>query len=555
MQIHLYDLDLPVAQKLRSFAGEQWARRFWNLDVSLFTADPAQQTQIRESFGWLHVTDKMAAEIPKLESFRAELEQGGITDAVLIGMGGSSLCPDLLRLTFPPQGRIRLHVLDSTDPDQISDVESKLDLKRTLFLVASKSGTTIEVDALHEYVFAKVKDPARMAAVTDPGTPLHKLATDRKYRRVFLNPADIGGRYSALSLFGLVPATLLGMDLKKFLRSAIQMSVTCGPTIQERDNVAFILGTFMGEAAERGRNKLTLLLSPEIQAFGAWIEQLAAESTGKEGKGIVPIDDEPSDAKIDASDRIAVAIRLRNGQNRDVDRRLEEFARLRCPAAVIELDDLYDLGGEFLKWEIATAVAGHVMRINPFDQPNVEESKILTKKRLDEFRSSGRLEEPPPLVEDSGISVWGDTGLDRVSTGADAMRAHLRRAVSGDYVAVLAFLPYSAQNTEALGKFRSALAKATGRATTIGFGPRYLHSTGQLHKGGAPNGLFIEITQDSDRTLPIPGKAYDFRTLETAQALGDFEALTTRGRRVVRFHLKKGSRQGLETLLGWVAQG
>jgi glucose-6-phosphate isomerase len=552
MQTQLHDLELPVQQRLRSFAGEDFARRLWNRDTSLFSADTAEQAQIGNSLGWLTVPERMKSEIQALMSFRSEIEGDRFTDVVLIGMGGSSLCPDLFRLTFPQKGGVRLHVLDSTDPDQIEGLEKRLDLKRTLTIIASKSGTTIEVDSLHEYFFDKVKDGSAFAAITDAGTMLEKLAKERRYRKIFVNPSDIGGRYSALSFFGLVPAALLGMDLEKLLRSALLTSVACGPTIRPTDNVAFALGAFLGEAALRGRDKLTLLLSPELSAFGAWIEQLVAESTGKKGVGIVPIDGEPPDAAIDPSDRLVVAVRLDSGRNEYLDHRLAQFADLRCPSAVIGLSDLYDLGGEFLRWEIATAVAGYVLRINPFDQPNVQESKTLTKKRLEAFRATGRLEEPPHLVREPDAAAWADSALGKASGCEEALRAHIRRAGAGDYVALLAFLPQTAENGAALGKLRAGVAKATGRATTAGFGPRYLHSTGQLHKGGAPNGLFIEITGSAKAGLPVPGRPYDFRTLEAAQAQGDFEALTTWKRRVLRIHLTGDPERGLGMLTEWL---
>jgi transaldolase/glucose-6-phosphate isomerase len=492
-------------------------RRLWAKDSTLWTTDPAKREEIRDRLGWLNVAEKM---LEHASEFRDLTTDGrAYSDIVLLGMGGSSLCPDVLRNTFGPiRGHPRLHVLDTTDPATILSVRSRIRIQDTLFIVASKSGETTETLSHFAYFWEQVqasgKDamPGRhFAAITDPGSGLDKLAKDHGFRWIFRNPPDIGGRYSALSYFGLVPGALMGIDVAEMLERAVEMAHSSADSVPADQNPGVWLGAVMGELALGGRNKLTLIASPKIATFGYWVEQLIAESTGKQGKGIVPVEGEPvGKPAVYGDDRLFVYMRL------DADppnKAVEAIEKAGHPVVTLTMRDKWDLGSEFLRWEIATAIAGSILGIDPFDQPNVQESKDNTKKVLAKYRSAGKL----PAAE---------------SVPAAKSRAGLRdllgHAKRGAYFAIMAY--------------------TTKYATTAGYGPRFLHSTGQLHKGGPKTGLFLQIVQDDARDVPIPGQPYSFSILKQAQSLGDLESLTSRRLPVLRVTLGRAPAAGWKAL-------
>ncbi|MHB8991576.1 MAG: glucose-6-phosphate isomerase [Chloroflexota bacterium] len=541
-----------VDRSLRDLAGRDAVIRLWDRDPTLWKDDPTHQAEISQRLGWLTVAGAMRSQLPELEVFRQEVVRDGIEQVILCGMGGSSLCPELLRLTFgSAPGFPRLWVLDSTDPEMVSRVAQQADPARTLHLISSKSGGTIEVDSLYRFFFdraeAQMGDDAgsAFAAVTDPGTSLERLGAERRFRRVFLNPPDIGGRYSALSLFGLVPAALIGLDLNLLLDDAERMAQACSRSTPTDRNPGLWLGAALGEMAGVGRDKLTLLSSPRLGSFGLWVEQLIAESTGKEGRGIVPLAGEPlAPPESYGEDRFFVYTRLEGDDNAALDQLVARLETLGHPVVTFLLDGEYDLSGEFFRWEFATALAGALLKIDPFDQPNVQESKDNTKRLLDLYRERGSLPvEEPDLVQ-------GDLELRGTEAGtvAGALAAFLDQAREGDYLALMAYLDMAEPMDRALEGLRRRLLERTRLATTLGYGPRFLHSTGQIHKGGPDSGLFLQITADKQARVPIPGQPYDFGTLQAAQALGDRQALRQHGRRVLAIHLGGDVLEGLVRL-------
>ncbi len=551
-------LDLAVSARLQVLEMDQVIFRLWAKDVRLWKDDPAHHASIKNRLGWLEIVDVFLKKVPELEAFAAEIKSAGFRHVLLLGMGGSSLCPEVLRLSFGvAPGFPDLRVLDSTDPAAVRAASAGIDLEKTLFLVASKSGGTIEVTSFYQHFAGLVRRPDAFVAITDPGSSLEKLAKERGFRRVFLNPVDIGGRYSALTYFGLVPAVLIGVNLDWFLRDAGWMVGACASGVSPKNNPAAVLGVVMAEAMRAGRDKLTLIQTQEIAALGSWIEQLVAESTGKEGLGILPVDDEPAlPVEAYGPDRLFVAVRFDPARpDPELDARLAALEKAGHPVLQIALKDRNDLAGEFYRWELATAIAGAILRINPFDEPNVKESKDLTAEVLARFAKNGALPEDAPVASGDGVTLWADPKLRAEIAGkspAEAVAAHLRRAGAGDFLAWLAYLP----RTDALdAEFRAMRAAIAGRkrlATTLGYGPRFQHSTGQLHKGGPNTGVFFQVTADAAEDLPIPGAGYGFRVLERAQALGDFQALVRRDRRALRVHLGADIAGGLRKLRQWV---
>jgi glucose-6-phosphate isomerase len=500
------ELDDRVALRLAALAQNDAIRRIWQKDFTVWRDDPREVT---DRLGWLTVHEVMLERLPELRGFASSCAADGLTHAVLAGMGGSSLAPEVLRETFGVSpGMLDLVVLDTTHPDQILAVERSLPLDHTLFVVASKSGTTTETLSHFAYFWERVPDGSRFVAITDPGTPLEKLASERGFRRTFLNPADIGGRYSALSYFGLVPGALIGADLSRLVRAAGEMARACGVEAPPAENPGAWLGATIGEAALAGRDKLTLVLDEPIRSFGYWVEQLIAESTGKEGKGIVPVEGEDiGDPRVYGSDRLFAGM----GSD-DVERALAPIHDSDQPSVHLEVEEAFDLGGEFFRWEFATAVAGAVLGINPFDQPNVQEAKDTTRALL-------------------GQDDLPDPGLDDLGSLLGQVRA-------GDYLAIQAYLPRNRDTERRLHDARMRLRDRLRVATSLGFGPRYLHSTGQLHKGGPNTGLFVQVVEPPAEDAPIPGQPYSFGTLIAAQALGDLQSLRGRGRRVARIRLE-----------------
>jgi transaldolase/glucose-6-phosphate isomerase len=541
-------LSSATDKEIARLGDAQALKRLWNADPTFWTADPTHEKSIKSRLGWLRSPALMRTKLGELGAFADEVVAGGFTDAVLLGMGGSSLCPEVLSLTWPAQtGGLRLHVLDNTDPNAVRRVDQQISGKKTLFVVASKSGGTLEIQSFERYFWQKLLaandgDVARtgacFVAITDPATGLGKLAEEKRYRNVFINPADIGGRYSALSYFGMVPAVLLRAPVEQLLEASLAFAGASSPAVPSADNPALRLGALLGTASKMGRDKMTLVMSSEIESFGSWVEQLVAESTGKEGKGIVPVDREPLGApEVYGGDRIFVYLRLGAGDARQ-DQAMAAIERAGQPVVRIVLQNREALGREFFRWEIATAIAGATLGGNPFDEPNVTEAKLATGALLAVYANEGSLPGPEETCEVSDL---------------DRIRAHLASATAGDYIAICAYFMNTDARDGLLTRIRLACRDRTHNATTVGYGPRFLHSTGQLHKGGPATGVFLQLTADVGQDLPIPGAGYSFGTLRDAQALGDLQVLRRRGRRVLRVHLGADIDVGLTALAGALA--
>jgi transaldolase / glucose-6-phosphate isomerase len=503
--------EAAVAVRLDSSDVAQLPKRIWARDPTVWKDDPGTP-EIRDRLGWLTVGEAMAQQAKALGAFAEEVRTA-FNRVVLSGMGGSSLAPEVLWRTFgAAPGHPRLHVLDSTDPRAVRQVDQGGDPAKTLFIISSKSGTTQESDSFFRYFWERTGGRgAQFVAITDPGTPLEALAGERRFRRTFLNPPDIGGRYSALSFFGLVPAALIGVDVETLLHRAHRMSEACAAMVPALENPAARLGAVLGEGALAGRNKATFVLSPGIASLGLWLEQLIAESTGKEGKGILPVADEPlGRPEMYGSDRVFISAVLAGETDAGIESRLAELEKAGHPVVHLKLDDRYDLGQEFFRWEFATAVAGAVLRINPFDQPNVAESKANTK------------------------AVLAKQGASSPAASAAELERFLAAVRPGDYLAIMAYLPPTPENDRRLAAIRLRLRDRLKVATTLGYGPRFLHSTGQFHKGGPPVGHFLQISERLKEDLPIPGQPFSFGQLEAAQAEGDLLALRARGRPAIR---------------------
>jgi glucose-6-phosphate isomerase len=495
-------LEAAIAARLVTIDRDRIVERIWEGDHTVWSDHPEE---VSDRLGWLRIQRHIDARVPEFEMLRQDVIAEGFTTAVLLGMGGSSLAPEVLYQSFGPQeGGLRLIVLDSTDPRQLADTEADIDLDHTLFIVSSKSGSTVETLSHLAYFWEKLPHGRHFIAITDYGTGLERIARDRDFRAVFINPPDIGGRYSALSCFGLVPAVLCGIDAGLLLEGAERMAAFCDPGIPARLHPGAWLGAALGEAARHGRDKLTLVLPPEIEMLGHWIEQLVAESTGKEGEGIVPVEGELlGDPAVYGNDRVFVAL--------GDDPSLGPLQAAGQPVFHVPFEGPASLGAEFWRWEFATAIACYVLGVNPFDQPNVQEAKEATAVVL---AGGGGDPATPPLSD-----VLGLIG-------------------PGDYLAILAYLP---RNDEVLGRLqrvRHALRDRYRVATTVGFGPRFLHSTGQLHKGGPNTGVFIQVVDEPREDRPVPGQPFTFGELEAAQALGDLDTLRAHGRRVARVSLE-----------------
>jgi len=536
----LGDLQKNVDETLANLDKEKVAESIWGGDASIWSNDPQVRSKITCRLGWLSVAETMLGERRRLTAFSEEMRSLGFNCAVLLGMGGSSLASEVFVSSLGvKEGYLDLKVLDTTLPGAILDVHRTLDLDRTLFLVSSKSGGTIEVMSLYRY-FRSVMEQhegewagGHFVAITDPGTSLGKLASEHGFRKVFLNPADVGGRFSALSYFGLVPAALIGADLDYLLLRADQAAEASGPAVPSLESPGSWLGTIMAEAALAGKDKLTLIMSPGMATFGYWIEQLVAESTGKNGQGILPIDGESvGEPATYGSDRLFVYLRL-DGEGA-YDEKVSALEKAGQPVVTLRLHGPYDLGREMFRWEFATAVAGVLMNINPFDEPNVQESKDITNSLLEAFKRDGKLPD--------GERV--DVNDPSLITKLGAFCAGLQ---PGDYMAVNAFIRLSKENRDALNEIRNIVRDRFGVATAAGFGPRYLHSTGQIHKGGAPKGHFLMITTEHQEDAPVPGESYSFGVLNSAQSMGDYEAIKKRNRPILRVHL--GSESDLGRLL------
>ncbi len=529
------------------------ARRLWDRDAGLWKPDdPEHAKVIANRLGWLDVIDTMRDELPRLIGLTAEVREAGFRNCVLLGMGGSSLCPEVLRSSFgSAAGQPELHVLDTTDPAAIAQLTDRLDPRTTLFIVASKSGTTLETLShlahFWEWMTASgdVEVGRHFICVTDPGSPLGDTARERKFRHLFENPVDIGGRYSALSFFGLVPAAIIGIDVETLLDRAAQMRRQSRPGIPADLNPGLALGTVLGLLQRTGRDKVTILAPTRIAAFSLWAEQLIAESTGKEGCGLIPIGDEPiGEPAVYGDDRILTVLRL-GDHDPEFDAEVGALRIAGIPDVTMQMDDLLDLAAEFFRWEFATAVAGSALGIDPFDEPNVKESKDNTRRVLEQYRKNGSLAGESATASDGGISVFGAAGRQDID---GALTDFLSLVRQGDYVALMAYVTPSSENEAALQRLRVAIRDEHRVATTLGFGPRFLHSTGQLHKGGPDTGLYIQVTTDDAVDVPIPGQSFSFSILKQAQAQGDLQSLRDHGRRVIRLHVGGDLAVGLSRL-------
>ena len=547
-------------------AGDK-VRRFWRHDASLWTG-----TDEANWMGWLDITADQIAHADKLRAAVADVKKEDFTDILLLGMGGSSLCPDVLKETF---GRIagfpELHVLDSTDPAQVKAFENKVNLAKTLFIVSSKSGTTLEPNIFKQYFFERARQTvgadkagSRFIAITAPGSKMQQVAEGDHFRYIFFGLASIGGRYSALSNFGVVPAGLMGLDMNRFLGRTQEMVEACGANVAVDQNPGVLLGIVLGTAARHGRDKLTILTSPGLAALGAWLEQLVAESTGKQGKGIVPVDREkPGVPAVYGNDRVFAYVRLASDPDKAQEGEVAALEQAGHPVVRIVVADVYDLGQEFFRWEIATAVAGSVIGINPFNQPDVEASKIATRNLTTEYEKTGSLPAESPILEDSGVKLFTDSkdadalakaaGTDKSLAGY--LRAHIKRAGAGDYFALLAYIQMNPEHEVLLQKLRHVLRDEKRVATCLEFGPRFLHSTGQAYKGGPNSGVILQLTCDDAADLPVPGQKYTFGVVKAAQARGDFQVLAERGRRALRVHLGKDLASGLARFASAFQQG
>jgi transaldolase/glucose-6-phosphate isomerase len=550
------DACLPIWKKKGNI------KRLWQKDASLWTGADEDKW-----LGWLDITEQQLADIEKLHEIAADIKKAGFKNALLLGMGGSSLCPEVLRLTFgTTTGFPDLHVLDSTDPAQIKSIEEKIDLGSTICIVSSKSGSTLEPNIYKQYFFERVRSKVgdkevgnRFIAITDPGSKMQRVAERDKFRKIFMGVPSIGGRYSALSNFGMVPGAVMGIDVEKFLQNTQEMVEACGPDTDATTNPGVILGTILGIAANQGRDKITIVTSQGIFDLGAWLEQLIAESTGKSGKGIIPVNRERL-AKPDTygSDRVFAYLRLESDPDKEQSAAVDALAKAGHPVVRIVLPDIYTLGQEFFRWEIATAVAGSLIGINAFNQPDVEASKVETKKLTTEYESTGKLPPESPFFTGDGAKLYADpknaAALKGGATLTGFLKKHLARIGDGDYFAVLGYITMNEAHEEALQAIRLAVRDNKKVATVLGFGPRFLHSTGQAYKGGPNSGVFLQITCDDAVDILVPGQKYTFGVVKAAQARGDFAVLAERGRRALRVHLGKDVAAGLATLTEAVNQ-
>jgi glucose-6-phosphate isomerase len=546
-----------VEARLRWWAQTNLGFRIWQKDGTVWVSDrqkAVKTPELTNRLGWLTIPEVMYDSVDELSDFAKGTRAEGFTHVVLLGMGGSSLAPEVFMTTFGnAPGHPPLALLDSTHPASIQHVLNGVDLAKTLFIVSSKSGTTAETLSFFRFFYnavAAVKEnPGQnFVVITDPGSPLETLAAENKLRRVFPSPPDVGGRYSALTYFGLVPAALIGVNLHKLLDRAVTMLQACHYSVAVADNTGLALGAAMGELALAGRDKITFFASPGISPFGVWLEQLIAESTGKNGTGILPVADEKlTSPDRYGDDRVFVYLRMEGDENDALDEGIGALEAEGHPVVRIALDEREDIGAEFFRWEMATAAAGAVLGINPFDQPNVVAAKVKTRELLKAFRETGSLPSDVPILVENDIEGFGGTGKNAGSM-REFFSDFLKLVRPGDYAALMAYVPRSGDTDALLDDIRLAIRNSLKVATSVGYGPRYLHSTGQLHKGDGNKGLFIQVTHAPESDIPIPGEAYSFGTLITAQALGDYQALAERGRRLIRFHLKGDVTVGLRQL-------
>jgi glucose-6-phosphate isomerase len=555
-------LQGTVEEAIARAVGERWASRIWANDTSLWTDDPGVAARIAHRLGWLHAPNYFQDEVAELTAFGESIEAAGYTDALVCGMGGSSLAPEVLARVYPESDKgLKVHVLDSTDPAAVAAYDATLDPGKTIRIIATKSGTTTETLAFLSHYWALEEGRVgrfphnragnEFVSITDAGAPLEALPHSNYFRETFLNPADVGGRYSALTYVGLVPAALLQLDLEPLLEDARIMAEATKADAD--DNPALVLGAAMAALAGAGRDKLTFVIEPDLAALGAWLEQLIAESTGKDGVGIVPVDGETlGGPEAYGDDRVFVRLGPASDSDwhAEVDARLAALAEAGHPLIDIRLDDASWVAAEFFRWEFATAVAGIGLGVNPFDEPNVTESKNNTADVLRVYTAEGRLPEPAPTATRGALRAWrpdgGQTGV------VELVREHLGRVPPGGYYQIGAYIAPTAGRTAQLQALQARLRDHTRTATTVGYGPRFLHSTGQLHKGGAPTGVFIQLTNGHPEDLDIPGRDESFGVLIDAQAMGDLQAFGAHQLPAVRIDLGDDADAGLVELLAVV---
>ncbi|MFL6374434.1 MAG: bifunctional transaldolase/phosoglucose isomerase [Pyrinomonadaceae bacterium] len=534
-------LDASVAE----WQDQNKVARVWQKDASVWSDEDEAKW-----LGWLDVVDVQLADAQKYRDFYTDI--AGFERVLLMGMGGSSLCPEVLSMTF---GRTQFHILDSTDPAQVRAVEAMINIEKTLFIVASKSGSTLEPNIFKQYFFERLAEKVgrenagkQFVAITDPGSKMEQVAKGDNFRHIFYGDSTIGGRFSALSAFGVTAAAAMGLEVESFLRNSNEMVAACregDPTT----NAAAMLGLLLGVCQRAKKDKLTIFTSSEIHDLGAWLEQLIAESTGKSGKAVIPVDREPV-VETYSNDRVFAFLSLTD--NEDMDRRYEEMTAAGHPAVRIELPSIDNLGQEFFRWEFATAVAGSVMAINPFNQPDVEAAKIEARKLTDQYEETGSLPDESSFIDDENFKLYTSDEYASQLAGekpAAKLRSHLDKIGEGDYFGLLAYIEMTPEHERMLEAIRANVLRQYGCATCLGFGPRFLHSTGQAYKGGGNNGVFLQITCDDPADLQVPGQKYTFGVVKAAQARGDFQVLLDRGRRALRVHITGDLTTGLQRLV------
>lgn len=551
------DLRGAVDAAVADWKSNDKIARFWKKDPSLWTKDGEEKWM-----GWIDIVERQQKDLATFKKLADEVKSAGFTSVLLLGMGGSSLCPEVLAVTFGQQaGFPALHIVDSTDPAQVKAARDKVDLSKTLVVVASKSGSTLEPNILKQYFFAEMEKAvgagnagSHFIAITDPGSKMEQVAKADGFRHIFYGDPEIGGRYSALSNFGVIAATVAGLDTTKLLAEAAKAAAVAKTALPE--NAGVLLGLILGSAHNAKRDKITIFTSPEIYDLGAWLEQLIAESTGKLGKGITPVDrEEIGPPSVYGNDRVFAYVRLAGTSDAGLDAKVAALAAAGHPVVRFEIHDPYEIFGQFFTWEIATAVAGSVMGINPFNQPDVESAKVETRALTSEYEKTGKLPGRTPFASDAGIDLYATDGYAAKLKDAAAkptlagyLRAHFDQVHAGDYFATLAFIAMFPGHEKTIQKFRHQARDTKKVATCLGFGPRFLHSTGQDYKGGPNTGVFLQITADHAQDLAIPGQKYSFGIVIAAQAAGDLAVLESRGRRALRVHLGKDVDAGLKTL-------
>lgn len=551
--LRLGQYQAAVDAKIAELTAQKFTAGFWQKDATLWTTDAAGQESIRSFMGWLRVAETMVEAAPKLEAFLQEVKDAGFKHVVVMGMGGSSMAPIVFEKSFPQGEGLPMSILDTTDPGTVRQIEESVPLAETLFIVASKSGTTAEPLAFGDYFYAKLKEikgdkaGENFVAITDPGSKFIATANELGYRKIFLNFPEVGGRFSALTYFGLVPAALYGINVGEVLERAIRMMRACGAYGDVTENPGLELGAALGVLAEQGRDKLTLVVPPSLSDLGLWLEQLIAESTGKEGKGILPVAGEPlTEPGLYNQDRIFVYVGYQSEADEANQQKLAALEAAGHPVITILMDEALDLGQEFYRWEVATAVASAVWGINPFDQPNVQAAKTATDALMKVVETEGKLPAETAALTENGLTYYGPATTDHAKT---LLADFFGQAGSDTYVSVQAYLTETPALNETVAALRAYLQQQLHVATTFGYGPRFLHSTGQYHKGGPNTGLFLQLTADSPNDLALPGRSYTFGTLKNAQAQGDLTALRDYDRRTLRVHLSGNAEQGLQTLL------